>query len=89
MADFPRGDSAVLLLRFLEWLGIDLDVDTDGIMFADEHEMTQEQLHAFRILYVLGVFRGNGNNDMQPLRTISRAELAALLFRVSEFIDGE
>ena len=85
-AELPRGDSAIILLRFIEWLGVDTNAEASGVLFADAYDMTYEQLHAFRVLYSLEIFRGNGNADMQPMRTVSRAELAALLFRVSSYM---
>jgi hypothetical protein len=86
-AYLARGDTALVLLRFLRWLGIDTDVDIEGIIFIDAHEMTAEQLYTFEILFALEIFKGYGNMDMRPLRTVSRAELAALMLRVSRFIE--
>jgi len=48
--------------------------------------MTPEENEAFQILYGLGIFKGVGDNRMDPQGLTTRAQLAALLNRVHEFI---
>ena len=55
-------------------------------MFTDADEMTEESLRAFQILYALDIFTGYGNMDMQPHNSTSRAELAALIYRIFAFV---
>jgi uncharacterized repeat protein (TIGR02543 family) len=85
----PRGDLAVMLVRYFDVLGIKYTVPTQDIQFADADEMTADENHAFQILYSIGIFQGKGGMTMNSKGATTRAELAALLHRVSVFIDEQ
>ena len=62
--------------------------DTDEkAVFSDAAQMTAAEKDAFQTLHYAGIFRGNGKNDMQPDASTTRAQFAALIQRVSEYID--
>ena len=50
--------------------------------------MTAEEDAAFQILYGFGIFKGDGSGSMNPLGFTSRAHLAALLHRLSVFVEN-
>lgn len=50
--------------------------------FNDVNELTAEQLDALKLLYALGVIKGNDEGSSNPNGTYTRAELAATLYRL-------
>ena len=49
--------------------------------FDDVDELTAEQLDSLKLLYALGVIKGDGTSS-NPNSTYTRAELAATLYRL-------
>lgn len=82
-----RADMAIMLVKYLESLGIDVSVPENPVKFADADQMNQEANDAFQVLYHYGIFRGFGNNMMGPNETTSRAQFAALIHRMSTLIE--
>ncbi len=82
----PRGDLAVMLVRYFDNLKIPYSVAEGDVYLADAEQMNAEELKAFQILVKLGIIKGKGNNTMDPTGATTRAELAALLHRVSNFV---
>ncbi len=78
-----RGNIAQILLKYLQALGVELPVVEQEHAFADAELLTAEENAAFQALYALGIFQGNGDNTINPQGATTRAELAALLHRVS------
>lgn len=79
----PRGELAVILVKYLEKMGVTLPAITEPVIFADVTQMTEEEQQAFQILYKLGVFKGKDKNlTMDTQGSTTRAELAALLHRI-------
>lgn len=85
----PRGELAVMLVRYIDLLGIKYNVPAEDIKFADADEMTAEENQAFQILYSIGIFQGEGGMAMNSKGATNRAELAALLHRMSVFMDEQ
>ena len=82
-----RADMAIMLVKYLESLGIDVSVPENPVIFADADQMSQEANNAFQVLYHYGIFRGFGNNMMGTNETTSRAQFAALIHRMSTLIE--
>lgn len=82
----PRGDLAVMLVRYFDNLKIPYSVAEEDVYLADAEQMNADELKAFQILVKLGIIKGKGNNTMDPAGATTRAELAALLHRVSDFV---
>ena len=78
-----RSNIAQILLKYLQALGVELPQVEQPQQFADAEQMTAEENANFQILYALGIFQGNGDNSMNSQGATTRAELAALLHRVS------
>lgn len=78
-----RGWLARLLVRYLEYMEIPYTVPDNTADFADQMEMNEEDTKVFQILYHLGIFKGKGGKVMDPDGSTTRAELAALLHRLS------
>jgi hypothetical protein len=82
----PRGDLALMLVRFIEYLEIEYVVDDAYILFADADDMAPEENSAFQILHKLGIFKGHGDLRMDPQGSTTRAQFAALLQRVASLV---
>ena len=73
----------MILVKYLEKMGVTLPAITEPVIFADVTQMTEEEQQAFQILYKLGVFKGKDKNlTMDTQGSTTRAELAALLHRI-------
>ncbi len=84
-----RNSIAQILLKYLQALGVELPQVEQPQQFADAEQMTAEENANFQILYALGIFQGNGDNSMNPQGATTRAELAALLQRVSNVLTAD
>lgn len=80
-----RGDMAIMLVKYLVSLGIDISV-VEPETFADANLMSQEVNEAFQVLYQFGIFKGVGSLYMDPLGTTTRGQFAALIHRMSGLI---
>ena len=85
-AQIAREDMAVIIARFLDFVGVSAVVTDNHIAFADEASISADAREVFQLLYKYGIFKGVGNNTMDPQRSTTRAELAALLHRIDIFI---
>jgi len=88
-APLKRADMAVMLVKYLALLGLDVSQPEDPIVFADADKMTAEQNAAFQVLYARGVFRGVGHFRMDPEGSTTRGQFTALLHRMSDSINQE
>ena len=79
-----RSDMAIMLVKYLKHVAVDVERPETPIVFADADLMPPEVNDAFQILYHLGVFKGVGDNRMDPGSSTSRAQFAALLHRLSD-----
>ena len=86
--ELSRDGMAIMLVKFLRSMGVDTDIDLTGIDFADADQMTDAGREAFQILYHYGIFRGVGGNRMDPLSSTTRAQFAALMHRISIFVES-
>lgn len=81
-----RGDMAIMLVNYMQHLGMNLKAPAQPIAFSDADQMTAKQNDAFQILYSCGVFKGMGNREMAPARQTTRAQFAALVNRIDTLI---
>ena len=82
---YSRDGIAIMMVKYLASLGIDTTVGAD-VVFADTDQMSDAGQNAFRVLYYYGIFKGVGNNMMNPTGVFSRAELATLVHKISDFL---
>ena len=86
-----RGELALMLKRFIELQGIELEVPTGEarMVFADQDAIDAlgaDADVAFQALNKIGVFQGRSDGTMNPSGNTKRSHLAALLNRISDFI---
>lgn len=84
----PRDGMAIMLVNFLRSMGVDVNINFTGVTFEDADLMTADGLAAFQILYHYGIFRGVGGYRMDPQSSTTRAQFAALMHRISVFIES-
>ncbi len=77
-----RADMAIMLVKFLQSMGVDVSAPAEPYVFGDADEMTEDSLNAFQALYKLKIFMGIGDMYMAPLRYTTRSEFAALTQRI-------
>lgn len=85
---FVRGQMAVMLVKYLRSLGIDLALPEDPTTFIDADLMSADVLEAFQVLYHCGIFKGVGEYRMDPNGVTTRAQFAALIHRASVFVES-
>jgi len=81
-----RQDIAVILLRYMGYLKVDLLVTQEFIYFADGSDVSDYAMGAVQTLYKLGVIGGGGTNEagqaiISPKGNATRAEVSAMLNR--------
>ena len=82
---YSRDGMAIMLVKFLTSVGIDTTVGGD-IAFDDMDQMSDAGRDAFRELCHYGIFKGIGDNKMDPGGVTTRAQFAALLHRISNLV---
>lgn len=88
-APVARGDFAEMLVKYLRHAGIDCTLPENLTAFADADLMTEAENDAFQVLYDFGIFKGVGGYRMDPQGSTTRAQLAALLHRLSVFVENQ
>ena len=81
----PREQMAIMLVKYMQSLGVSTAQSDNVVEFADVDQMSSAGSAAFQTLYHAGIFKGVGNNRMDPNGMTSRAQFAALLHRISVF----
>lgn len=83
-----REQLAVILYRYAEFKGLDVSVgeDTDISSYSDASETADYALPAMKWVCGVGILHGNGNNQLMPKGSATRAEVAAILHRFCENI---
>ena len=85
-AEIAREEIGMIIARYLDFIGIDYIVTDEFIVFSDADSINADAMEPLQALFKLGIFKGAGDNAIEPKRAASRAELAALLHRVDAFI---
>ena len=80
-----RGECAVMLVNYLRYRGMNV-TPANQTAFTDAAQMTQDELNAFCLLEEAGVFRGYSDGTIRANNYLSRAHLAAVLHRLSDYI---
>lgn len=86
-APISRGQFALMLEKYLIYSGIQTDFNWEALqMSVYEENMTPNQARAFQILQKANIFKGALDGRMYPYSYTTRANLAALLHRLSNYI---
>jgi len=83
-----REEMAVMLSKYLQSMGKNVETPVQPVQFADADAMSQEGNDAFQVLYQSGIFKGTGGLRMEPESSTTRAQFVALLHRLSVFAQG-
>ena len=67
-------------------MGIGYAPIVEDTVFADEASVSDAARESLHKLYTLGIFKGVGENYIDPSNFTTRAEFAALMHRVSDYI---
>jgi uncharacterized repeat protein (TIGR02543 family) len=86
-----RQDLAVILMRYMNFMEINLSVTQQWISFADEADVAEYAMNALQSLNKLGIINGVGANEdgqtkINPGGVATRAQVAAMLHRFLEVI---
>lgn len=81
-----RGQMAVMLVKYLKYLGFDCALPSKPVAFTDATQMTEEENAAFQVLYQYGIFKGTGNYTMDVSGPTTRAQFAVLIHQLSVFV---
>ena len=82
-----RDQMAIMLVKYLQSMGIDVSGPEVPYEFKDASEMTEAANAAFQALYKLGIFKGVGDMRMAPASNTKRCEFATLVHRISNVIE--
>ncbi len=82
-----RDRMAIMLVKYLQSMGIDVSEPAVPYEFKDASEMTEAANAAFQALYKLGIFKGVGDMHMAPTSNTKRCEFATLIHRISNLIE--
>ncbi len=85
--EITREMMGVVLVRFFEYMGKEFAVTQELVNFADADLISDNAMYAVQTLYKLGIFKGKGNNTIDPLGNTTRAEFAALIHRVHTLLN--
>ena len=88
-----RQDFAVILLRYMNYLEVNLAVTLDFVIYADASEIASYAAEAIQTLNKLGIINGIGENAdgqsiIDPKGNATRAQAAALIHRFILLIEG-
>ena len=84
--EISRENMGIIILRYLNYAGAELAPTAEDVVFADENAISEQARESMHTLYTLGIFKGIGENYMDPASFTTRAEFAALMHRVSDYI---
>ena len=79
-ADASRVEIAQMLVNLMG-LGEDMD-GLDDVELPFDDDVSEQHRAQVAVAYALGIIKGNGNNEFEPLRNVMRAEIAIMLGRV-------
>lgn len=85
-AKVTREQMAAILMRYLTFTEAKYTLTDEEQVFADEKQISPYAKDALRVLHKLGILTGKGNNLVDPQGNATRAEVAAMLHRLSEVV---
>jgi len=88
--NITRQDLAVILLRYMNYLGYSPLVNDEWIIFADEADISAYAMDAIQTFNKLGIINGtdtnaNGATIIDPQGNATRAQTAAILYRFLDY----
>ena len=86
-AEITREWMGIVLDRYLDYVEAEYDITEEIVEFADSDLISDEAMEAMQTLFKLEIFRGKGNNVIDPVSNTTRAEFAALIHRVDAFLN--
>ena len=86
-AEITREMMGVVLMRYFEYLEKEFAVTEEFIEFSDADLISDKAMNAIQTLYKLGIFKGKGNNTIDPSGNTTRAEFATLIHRVDTLLN--
>ena len=86
--EITREMMGVVLVRFFEYMKKELVVTEELVEFADADLISEKAMNAIQTLYKLEIFKGKGNNTIDPTGNTTRAEFATLIHRVHTFLNN-
>lgn len=85
-SEISRENMGIILVRFMDYVGADYSTSGADVEFIDEDQISVDARPYMQTLTKLRVFRGRGNNVLDPLSLTTRAEFAALAHRIYAII---
>ena len=82
-----REEMAIMLVKYMRSLGMSEIQPENVVEFSDADQMSSAGNAAFQVLYRDGIFKGVGDKHMDPGGVTSRAQFAALIHRISVFVE--
>lgn len=83
-----REEMCVVMMRFLQYMGQDVDRKDKGNTFADAADVSEWATKAVNVCIGYELIIGMGNNMLKPKDTATRAQVAALLSRLDITVQG-
>ena len=83
-APITREQMAVMLYRYMEYKGFNLEANGISTAFADEDDISLWALEAVSAIQGMGIVIGKQDNAYDPKATASRAEVATVFARLVE-----
>jgi hypothetical protein len=77
-----REQMAAVRLRFMDYLGLNIEPKGDASVFADEDEISDFAKDAIEKMNRYGIIKGMDGNRAAPGKNATRAEVAAILHRL-------
>ena len=84
--NISREQLAVMLQRYLRAYGIGPEL-TEREAFADESRVSDWALEAVNMMRDAGLMNGRGENLFEPKGTATRAEICAVVYRITELAE--
>ena len=84
--NISRQDFAVMLLRYLDYIGYEYDMPTGNLTFSDSAQVAEYAQKAVKVMCDLRIIKGKNNNTLDPRGDITRAESAAVFHRLMKLM---
>lgn len=84
-----REQLATILYRYASWKGYDVSGEADLSAYKDAGEISSWALQAISWANAIGLVRGRSADELAPVGTATRAEVATMLMRFCLWIEGQ
>ena len=85
-APADRTAMAAMLANFMKYKEMDVSQPEMPVHFKDAKELSDEDMANFQMLYHRNIIKGVGNDRLDPSGLTTRAQLAALLNRMTDYM---